>query len=279
MGRGDNADVVLRGDTISRNHALLTLDAEGFVKLSDLGSRNGTFVNGVAAQTEMLRDGDRVAFGADAVVDLRYGYSKSSAAANARRAAQPTTMLPHFLGAPASPLIDYTTEAYAFLTDLRTAGMGTAHPAFAVALDGLGCLYQAEGRSSPAAACHEHALDVLDKVPYIDARERSHSRVRLALALLELDRLDDAAEALKTAAEYLLGPAVAAGERLEYIVVAAQLGACRGDAQAGDLLRTARDEIERVALEAQHLEPKTAHLGRVVDRALQLLAPASAGRQ
>jgi hypothetical protein len=46
IGRTTEADVVLPFDDISRNHALLWR-SEGSVRVSDLGSSNGTFVNGI----------------------------------------------------------------------------------------------------------------------------------------------------------------------------------------------------------------------------------------
>jgi len=48
VGRGRDCDIVLSGDdleALSRHHCLLTVD-ESTVSLRDLGSRNGTYVNG-----------------------------------------------------------------------------------------------------------------------------------------------------------------------------------------------------------------------------------------
>ena len=75
VGRRNDAagfvpDIDLSGDpAVSRRHVLLRRDADGSWGLLDLGSANGTWVNGVAAPVEpdrpiSLHDGDRVHLGA-----------------------------------------------------------------------------------------------------------------------------------------------------------------------------------------------------------------------
>lgn len=62
FGRAADCDVVIAERQISRYHARLERDGEGYV-LRDLGSKNGTFVNGEAVhgQPYHLRDGDEIA--------------------------------------------------------------------------------------------------------------------------------------------------------------------------------------------------------------------------
>jgi pSer/pThr/pTyr-binding forkhead associated (FHA) protein len=59
MGRSRSCTLRLPGDaTVSRQHCLVELDGDG-VWVQDLGSLNGTFVNGEKiGQREPLRDGD-----------------------------------------------------------------------------------------------------------------------------------------------------------------------------------------------------------------------------
>ncbi len=46
IGRGKDNDIVIKDHCISRNHAILQSTETGDFYLIDLGSRNGTFVNG-----------------------------------------------------------------------------------------------------------------------------------------------------------------------------------------------------------------------------------------
>ncbi len=69
VGRDDDADVTLRASGVSRKHARLTVGIDADVELVDLGSRNGTFVNGQRIDRVSLRDGDELRFG-EAVVAI-----------------------------------------------------------------------------------------------------------------------------------------------------------------------------------------------------------------
>ena len=61
IGRNESCDLMLPDPGVSRQHAILTLKPDGGAVIADLGSRNGTFVNGEAIQnTAELRSGDQV---------------------------------------------------------------------------------------------------------------------------------------------------------------------------------------------------------------------------
>ena len=62
IGRGRSADLVIAEPTISRAHAAIGWDAEGFF-MQDLGSTNGTKVNGQRAPLARLKDGDDLQLG------------------------------------------------------------------------------------------------------------------------------------------------------------------------------------------------------------------------
>jgi len=67
IGRQTDNDLVLDLPALSRRHALLTAEADGYT-LSDLHSRNGTFVNrAVITRPVTLRDGDEIRLGDTAV--------------------------------------------------------------------------------------------------------------------------------------------------------------------------------------------------------------------
>ena len=62
IGRGRSADLILAEPTISRAHAAVGYDAEGFF-VQDLGSTNGTMVNGANVQRSQLKNGDLIQMG------------------------------------------------------------------------------------------------------------------------------------------------------------------------------------------------------------------------
>lgn len=62
FGRVGDVDVVLAEDMVSRRHARVVYEG-GRVSIEDLGSTNGTFVNGEKIQQETLKEGDRILIG------------------------------------------------------------------------------------------------------------------------------------------------------------------------------------------------------------------------
>lgn len=62
IGRGRGADVVLAEPTISRAHAAFGHEG-GVFFVQDLGSTNGTFVNGARVQKAPLKPADEVQMG------------------------------------------------------------------------------------------------------------------------------------------------------------------------------------------------------------------------
>jgi pSer/pThr/pTyr-binding forkhead associated (FHA) protein len=62
VGRGRSADLVIAEPTISRAHAAIGWDAEGFF-MQDLGSTNGSKVNGQRSPLARLVDGDDLQLG------------------------------------------------------------------------------------------------------------------------------------------------------------------------------------------------------------------------
>lgn len=62
VGRAPGNDLVLSQAEVSRDHARLRR-AGNALEVRDLGSRNGTWVNGVRVSTHRARSGDEIAFG------------------------------------------------------------------------------------------------------------------------------------------------------------------------------------------------------------------------
>lgn len=62
IGRSSDLDMVLVEDMVSRKHAKI-VTGEGNVVIQDLGSTNGTFVNGEKIKKARLKEGDRILIG------------------------------------------------------------------------------------------------------------------------------------------------------------------------------------------------------------------------
>ncbi|TDR39154.1 type III secretion system (T3SS) inner membrane Yop/YscD-like protein [Tahibacter aquaticus] len=61
IGRGNECDLSLDEPEMSRKHAMIENNGDG-IYLRDLGSSNGTFVNGVQVRDAVLHPGDQIAF-------------------------------------------------------------------------------------------------------------------------------------------------------------------------------------------------------------------------
>ena len=66
FGRSPEATVQLADPNVSRNHAEIRPNGNGWL-LVDLGSTNGTRVNGARVNSHALTEGDEIAFGATIV--------------------------------------------------------------------------------------------------------------------------------------------------------------------------------------------------------------------
>jgi len=62
VGRGMSCDLTIAEQAISRQHAKFERTAHGFT-ITDLGSTNGTWVNGTRIETQTLKSGNRVRIG------------------------------------------------------------------------------------------------------------------------------------------------------------------------------------------------------------------------
>src|SRR5262249_55466770 len=72
IGRCQQAEVLIIDEGISRRHARLVVE-EGQVRIEDLGSTNGTYVNGVRVLSdEVLQDGDKIQIGSTTILKFTY---------------------------------------------------------------------------------------------------------------------------------------------------------------------------------------------------------------
>jgi hypothetical protein len=60
IGRDERCDLVIADRQVSRHHARISLEGDGYI-LTDLGSKNGTFLNGQELEEpHVLQDGDEI---------------------------------------------------------------------------------------------------------------------------------------------------------------------------------------------------------------------------
>jgi pSer/pThr/pTyr-binding forkhead associated (FHA) protein len=83
LGRHPDRDIVLPSLSVSRRHARLRPESGRFT-LDDLGSLNGTFVNGKPIDSVVLADGDEIAIG---LIRLVFGTGEHVHAAGSVRPA------------------------------------------------------------------------------------------------------------------------------------------------------------------------------------------------
>ena len=84
IGRSSEVDLVLADDAVSRKHARIYFE-RGRAWIRDIGSQNGTQINGKPALRHCLRSGDRIAIGASLI---GVALAKPGDAANAKRAGE-----------------------------------------------------------------------------------------------------------------------------------------------------------------------------------------------
>lgn len=71
IGRNESCDIFIDDEDVSRNHARIEIK-EDLILLEDLGSTNGTLVNGKEIKTCVLKDGDRIQIGNTTVLKFNF---------------------------------------------------------------------------------------------------------------------------------------------------------------------------------------------------------------
>jgi DNA-binding CsgD family transcriptional regulator/pSer/pThr/pTyr-binding forkhead associated (FHA) protein len=72
VGRLSGAEIPIGDPGVSRRHVKLMRRADGSVEASDMRSTNGLILNGERVERGLLREGDRINLGPDAVLRLAY---------------------------------------------------------------------------------------------------------------------------------------------------------------------------------------------------------------
>ncbi|MCA9655747.1 MAG: FHA domain-containing protein [Myxococcales bacterium] len=176
IGRGRRVDVRLEDEGISRAHAKVVRDGDGSVKIVDLGSTNGTFVNGRRVDAEGLRDGDRIRIGPTTVIGLRFAHP----ATGPHREAEPRAEVEaaaERVPAPArarseepaehggSSGYDPAIEVHLHTLRLRERALGRDHADLVEVLETLGAALLERGSAEPAERYLGRALRILEQHP------------------------------------------------------------------------------------------------------------------
>ncbi len=160
VGRSPENELCVANPTVSKRHAELVL-AEGGLLVRDLGSTNGTFLNGQRVRdVEPVRDGDRLQFGTALFTASRRGPAQTMATVSEDVAGMALACMQfdRLLSEPAvvpyfQPIVrfaDCQRVAFEVLARSRLAGLETPAQMFHVAAEldmeeELSCLMRREG--------------------------------------------------------------------------------------------------------------------------------------
>ena len=110
IGRGEDCDVRFdahRDTRVSNHHAEIRFEGGRYVVV-DVGSSNGTFVNGKLVRTHALRSGDKIVFGAQGGPEVRFEVEESfrpmRSSGREGRSCPPAAPLQSWRSAPVSHL-------------------------------------------------------------------------------------------------------------------------------------------------------------------------------
>ena len=72
IGRAMEGGIRIVDDGVSRRHAKVQRDSESRITVVDLGSTNGTYVNGDRVSQQILADGDKIQIGTTTILKFSY---------------------------------------------------------------------------------------------------------------------------------------------------------------------------------------------------------------
>jgi pSer/pThr/pTyr-binding forkhead associated (FHA) protein len=211
VGRSKWVDLYLGDRGVSRTHARLTIDAVGRVELLDMGSTNGTFVNGERVLQEYLRMGDRIRVGLEAVLELGQAPTgERESDAPVPRSRRPTdSELQGAEQAPDAARLDLAIpcwgyseaaiDAYTRLLDIRRKRLGHRHPSVAEMLETMGVALIDSGDVGRALECLDQALEIYEAQQPPALRAAGRTLAHIATGELALGRSQAAVMRLERA--------------------------------------------------------------------------------
>jgi len=123
IGRGEDTDVILDNLSVSRSHAQVTRTPEG-VRVVDLASENGVYVNGERVPTATLKPGDEFTVGKYTLTFTDDVDDKEAPAPEAPRRARPSDDETVALSSGHGALVEHNGQAHAMKGALFSIGSG-----------------------------------------------------------------------------------------------------------------------------------------------------------
>lgn len=142
IGRSSELDMVLVEDMVSRRHAKISVE-NGEIFLEDLGSTNGSFVNGEKITRTKLAEGDRILIGTSIIKVVTSDGSASVQDAQAQMNAAASSVRPSTVGSTMTGSI--AEVALPDLLQLFSASKKTGVLQITTATD-VGAIYLKDGR-------------------------------------------------------------------------------------------------------------------------------------
>lgn len=169
IGRGSDVDLLIDDDGVSRRHAKIIREPDGTLKIHDLESTNGTYLNGKRIAVEALREGDRVRIGQAATLEVRYEHRETIEDMQVGPAGKGWS---DNLAATLDSLgriyntsgqYEQALAAYQRTLAIREENLGQDHPSVASILAEIGQVLRAKGDHREALRHHERALEIYEK--------------------------------------------------------------------------------------------------------------------
>lgn len=123
VGRAEACNIVIPSDNVSRKHAKLFLEGD-VLEIEDLGSSNGTLVNGREVTRAKLKVGDVITLGSEALIVQKSAYSPKMTLADSPLARRSSLEQPDTASFQISPIVEQTERLVAnavTLSDPRVA--------------------------------------------------------------------------------------------------------------------------------------------------------------
>lgn len=219
VGRELTCELPILDSGVSRRHAEIRPDEQG-ISLSDLGSRNGTWINGTRISQARARVGDSVAFGALVFTveadpgrqDHTEGNGAFVAAASPVATSVPQVIVERRVASPNTALLEVVGQRFAKLVLLaqRLGGLTSVEQLLPIIVDDLFAAFDADRVAVLLRNSDGELVTRLARDAYGGNAERSVSRTitdgvaSRRIALLTHDALEDS----RTAGESVMRQAI-----------------------------------------------------------------------